>query len=136
MYEPHQILGAILFGAIFIYLAVFYGSLLIAYIYGSYLHDGDKKIWSLPSQIASHRSWMNWGDGGLFSTILASGFFYPTLYCAASAFAFNMTRATGMLLPYILMGAASAWSILYVLRLVIRLNKKVDAHAKDKNAHS
>jgi len=130
MYEPYQILGAILFGALGLYLAVFYGSALIAYIYGAYLHDGDKEIWSLPKMVTDNdASWTTVDAFGVF------GLCMPFTYGLLSVMLVKITEITGMLIPYIILGALSAWATLYVLRSVIRLNKKLDKHASDKDAH-
>ena len=138
MYEPYQILGAILFGALGIYLAVFYGSAIVAYIYGAYLHDGDKEIWSLPKAIRKtnvfyYEPLMEFRKKD--NTIFCAGFVFPMGYAMASSIVVTITSLTGMLIPYILMAIASAWATLYVLRSVVRLNKKLDKHASDKDAH-
>lgn len=136
MHETHEILGFVLFGLLGVYLGVFYGSLAVSWIYGSYLHDGDKKIWSLPHAIVKKMTWMNFDDEyPLLGPILIAGVIFPAFYVVLSMFLIGATKVVGMPAIYCLSGLLLVWGILYTLRGLIRLNKKLDKHASDKNAH-
>lgn len=138
MYEAHQIVGGILFGALGLYLVVFWGSALIAYIYGSYLHDGDKKIWSLPRQLGETGAFMSreepWEDE-VDTTYKMGGIMLPFLVGILFAGIKGLTKCLGLLVPYTLLCFLGVWLTLHTLRAVIRLNKKLDKHEKDTNAH-
>lgn len=125
MYEAHQIVGIILIGAWVTFLAVLNLSGLIAYIYGSYLHDGDKKMWSL-MEVLEIDDIGEWCIVHIFVSGVVLCFTLATMF---------VIKVLGIWLLYIGGTMGSVWLTLYSLRAVIRLNKKLDKHEKDTNAH-
>jgi hypothetical protein len=109
----------------------FWGSAIFKGCY-IYLHDGDKSIKDLCDWIEVKTQ-----DDGYtgFGDYMVFGLMCPIFYLACTAAIVGITQATGMLVPIALSSVLGAFAFLYTLRAVIRLNKKLDKHSSDKDAH-
>ena len=130
MYEVKDIVGIVLFGAIGLYCLAFWGTALVAWVYGNYLHDGEKKIWSVPEYLRDTRC-----SGCVMEAYFCWGLLAPMGFAILSIGIYELVGITGMFIPYLFFGLVSGWGLMYVLRSVIRLNKKLDKHARDVDAH-
>lgn len=97
----------------------------IVYMCHNYLNDGDSEIWAMHDYF----------DGDMDATYIGIGSLGLMLSVSLTAIVTIMTQETGDLIPIISLSLAGLFGILYTLRAVIRLNKKLDKHSVDKDAH-
>jgi len=99
----------------------------IVYMCHSYLNDGDSEIWAMHNHLS-------------YSIDTQDIFVYFGLFGMIASFLLSIvvagiTLSTGDLIPIISLSLAGLLGTLYTLRAVIRLNKKLDKHSVDKDAH-
>ena len=109
-----------------LWIVVFYSSLIVELCI-KYVNDGESGFNGL-------RGLFKDGDDIVFWVSLY-GIIAPSVAALVSRVAYHITLKTGTLVPYIVATALILWLILYTLRLVTRVNKKLAKHEEDKNAH-
>ena len=67
--------------------------------------------------------------------LFLEGFALPLVVAQVAFFVVIITKHTGMLVPYLFLGLILTWLSIYILRAVVRLNKKLDRHEASKDAH-
>ena len=106
----------------------------IASIIVSYLHDGEKDY----SSFYESERWPNFGVGDCDS-LLVKWHFGVVLPCcvlmALVGLALIDTESGYPITPCIILALAGIYIIMRISRAVIRLNKRLSTHEKDKRAH-
>ena len=134
MLELHQIIGAVLFSALAIYLAAFWGSALFSLIWGKYVYEGSVNVWNLPRYIYSKDKWFIPDELDLVYII--SGLLIPFVFGCAFFLLVVITKNTGLIVPCIFLGVMLTWFSLFVMRAIVRLTKRFESHKSDKSAHN
>lgn len=129
MYEAHEVMAGFLFGGLGLYLVVFWGSALISYIVGDYLNDGDVEVWSLPKQLAEK---LDEEEGRV---LVFQGILLPVICAVLASVVVSASIGIGWVVPWFFASILGVWLVLYTLRWVIRLNKRLVKHENDENAH-
>ncbi len=132
------VVGWLLFGGLGVYLVIFWGSRLINFCAG-FVSDGDQETWTLlrlkyPSDGTEADKDLAWFDRGVDYT-LAAGLVCPALYGFLSVMVHLATAFVGWLVPILIIASLSVAGGVYILRGVVRLNKKLDKHVADKDVH-
>jgi len=133
MFELHQVVAAVLFSLLAVFLAVFWGSALFSLAWGKYVYEGSVKVWNLPRHLNNLDKW--YIPEYLHLTYIITGFFIPLLFTVISFDLVAVIKGGGLVVPYIFLGFLLAWFSLFIMRAVVRLTKKLDDHKSDKSAH-
>ena len=130
MNELSTITFQLLLGLLTLYVAIFW-LVGLASVIVSYVHDGEKDY----SSFYEPEKW--WWCCEAVAVKIAYGFMLPAgSLCALMVFA-AIDESSGMsITPAIILIAAVVCAILRITRAVIRLTKKLDSHASNKNAHN
>ncbi len=129
--ELHEIVGTVLLVISLLYMIAFWGSALWRGVY-YYLQDGDREMGDI----------CGWIEGKFSSRTpdvidyIFKGLLAPIIYIIFVSMLQYIIKVTGIFVPLLLGAILLVWLSLYILRGVIRLNKKLDKHSEDKNAHS
>ena len=109
-----------------LWVIVFYVSLIVE-VCIKYVNDGESNFKGLRGLFK--------GIDDTFEWIFFYGLLFPFGAAVVSGGIHAITLNTGMLVPYIVATILILWLILYTLRLVTRVNKKLAKHEADKDAH-
>lgn len=107
-----------------LFFVVLWGSGFV-YMCHNYLQDGESTMWTLG----------DWLDKDSEETYGEIGIFGMGVLATISLGTAMLTKSTGDIIPIISLSLAGLFGIMYTLRAVIRLNKKLDKHSSDKEAH-
>jgi len=133
MFELHQVVAAVLFSLLAVFLAVFWGSALFSVVWGNYVYEDSVKVWNLPNHLNNLGKWYIPED--LYFTYLITGFLIPMLVTIDVMILVVLIEHNGLVVPYIFLGFLLTWFSLFIMRAVVRLTKKLDDHKPDKSAH-
>lgn len=119
-------------GAVVIYLIAFWGSAIFKGLY-SYTNDGEKTCKDLCDVLEGKI----WGLSVDFATYFAFGWLFPFLFGLGGCFLVVLiVKVIGLSFSiYIISIITVSYLALYTLRGVVRLNKRLDKHTSDKDAH-
>ena len=134
MLELHQIIGAVLFIALAIYLSAFWGSALFSLIWGKYVYEGSVNVWNLPRYIYSKDKWFIPNE--LELVYIINGLLIPFVFGFAFFLLVVITKNTGSIVPYIFLGIMLTWLSLFIMRAIVRLTKRLESHEADKSSHN